>query len=161
MVSYAYLNDQNEQNQSRILASQKSSYKGSARILLSSFYRPHPTEHPRAFDQTNVDRLKVIFRNQGIRRTHRNNHIPVLLSEDDLHLALQRSDVQESDLINHPMGSPPLLKFQEHSLRYLHGRHRLAAAESLLDQNDRWWIVDIYLENSAFLAPQSAWIAAN
>ncbi|KAI5817890.1 hypothetical protein BZA77DRAFT_244393 [Pyronema omphalodes] len=129
---------------------------GSARILLSSFYRPHPTEHPRAFDQTNVDPLKAIFCNQGVRRTDRNNHIPVLLSEDDLHLALQRPDVQESDLRNHPMESPPLLKFREHSLRYLYGRHRLAAAESLLDQNDRWWIVDIYLQDGAFLAPQSA-----
>jgi hypothetical protein len=151
MLSYGYLKEKNEKAQDRVLANQHASYRGSAKVLLSSFYHPPTNEQPRALDRKNVNRLKTIFREQGFRRKDPHNHVPVLLGEEALRLALQRSNVQEKDLINHPADTPPLLELETHSLRYLHGRHRLMAAEDLLVQKDRWWIADIYLDSMASL----------
>jgi hypothetical protein len=76
------------------------------RVLLSSFHHPPPDEQPRALDRKDINRLKAIFREQGFQRKDPQNHVPVLLSEHVLRLALQQSNVQKKDMINHPADTP-------------------------------------------------------
>ncbi|KAF8533988.1 hypothetical protein BDD12DRAFT_758374, partial [Trichophaea hybrida] len=132
----------------QVLADKDASYKGSAVVLLSSFYSPN-IYPPRAIDPKNVQRLKSIFEQQGLRRKDPENRIPVLLSQETFQLGLQNSNIQEEDLIRHPSNSPPLFVLPDNTVRYLHGHHRLAAAIEILPPRDQWWGVDIYLENNA------------
>jgi hypothetical protein len=44
MLSYGYLKEKNEKAQDRVLANQHASYRGSAKVLLSSFYHPPTNE---------------------------------------------------------------------------------------------------------------------
>ena len=60
--------------------------------------------------------------------------------------ALRLSNLRESDLINHKPEEMAVLEAPEHSIRYLHGHHRLAAAMEFLTSSEQWWGVDIYLE---------------
>ena len=129
----------------RILKSRDASFKGSAVLKISSFYTPD--KHiPREFNGKNVERLKRNFKQEGLRRSDPENRIPVLLDKDEFTSALLLSNLRESDLITHRLEEMPDLKAKEHSIHYLHGRHRLAAAKELLVPSEQWCGVDIYLK---------------
>ena len=128
----------------RILKSRDSSFKGSSILNISSF-RP-PVKYHREFNRWNVERLKRIFRQEGPQRCNHENRIPVLLSKEEFMGALRLSNLRESDLTTHKLEEMRVLEAPKHSIRYLHGHHRLAAAKEFLAPSEQWWGVDIYLE---------------
>ena len=129
----------------RILKSRDASYRGSSTLQIPSFYIPDKYT-PREFDRKNVDRLKRIFKQEGLRRISPENRIPVLLGKEESMSALRRSNLCESDLITHRLQDMPAIEAPKHSIRYLHGHHRLAAAKEFLAPSEQWWGVDIYLD---------------
>ena len=102
--------------------------------------------YPRGLDQRDVGRLKRIFKQEGLCKSDPENCIPVLLGKEGFTSALRLSNLHESDLITRGLDEIPVLKAPEHSIRYLHRHHRLAAAKELLAPSEQWWGVDIYLK---------------
>ncbi|KAH1970748.1 hypothetical protein KXW55_006869, partial [Aspergillus fumigatus] len=55
--------------------------------------------------------------------------------------------VSASALLTNPPSSLPTLRFGVGQLQCLHGQHCIRIGRELLPPGDRWWSVDIYLED--------------
>lgn len=135
------IREQTEALEQRLLDSNDRSYRGAIAVWINDL-APHP-EQVRTLNQKNVARLKEIFLEQGCRRKEKEHRIPVLIDEHAFDAELENSQVNLELLLSHPSNKPPLVKFSS-PLHYLHGQHRLAAAEQVLPRVEQWWIVDIY-----------------
>ena len=147
MQAYSHLKDQSDAVQEHLLESRETAYRGFARVDLSCLSPAFSLN--RVVCHKHVERLKAIFSEQGVRRNDPDHRIPVLISEELLSQTLLNSNLSERDLFDRSLNDPPILNLPEESLHYLHGRHRILAAQDILLPIDRWWIVDIYL-NSRF-----------
>jgi hypothetical protein len=128
-------------------------YRGRARVSLEHLY--FPVHHPRDLDRSNVARLKDVFLREGVRRSKPENHVPAIVSLNDLSVALACSGKSLSDLVNGSQDNPPRLTFPpNYLLRCLHGKHRIAAAKesTCLRDDNRWWTVTFYLDGRACLS---------
>ena len=137
-----------EYDTSRFLAKQRH-FNGSARIELNKldFTASQDPSASSYLDPKNVARLARIFSLEGCLRLDLDHHVPALVSDAQLQQALIRSHVEAAALANHQ--SPPLLIFPESTiLRCLHGKHRIAAARSILEPGDKWWTVDLYSDGT-------------
>ncbi|KAJ5369939.1 uncharacterized protein N7496_006031 [Penicillium cataractarum] len=118
-------------------------YQGTAKININQMV-PHPSVSPHV-NLKNVERLCEIFDKEGCRRLDIYNHVSAVVSRQQLD-ALQATGVNLSELqTNHP-DHYPHLHFSTGSIKFLHGQHRLKAAEHYLPSIDQWWIVDLYLD---------------
>ncbi|KAF1358854.1 hypothetical protein EJ07DRAFT_121843, partial [Lizonia empirigonia] len=118
---------------------QKSShFRGRAKVPLEFL---HFSEHsPRQLDRGNVERLRDVFREQGVKRLTSGNHIPAVVGKDDLERAVQLSGLSLLDILNGSQDKPPLLRFPDgFRLECLHGKHRVEAAKL-----SAWWTVTLY-----------------
>lgn len=85
-------------------------------------------------DTRNIDRLIQVFKLEGCLRLDLEPHIPAIISQETFQKSLAHSKVDNTALL-----------FPEHiHLSCLHGKHRIAAAKTLLLPGDTWWIVDLY-----------------
>lgn len=102
-------------------------FRQSVKVPLNKLQYEELPNNPRQFDESNAARLLNIFQKTGCYPRESDNHVPVLISSADLPELPRNSD---SDL--------PLLD-PDHSLIYLHGRHRIEAARRFLSLsgNDR------------------------
>jgi len=99
------------------------------------------------FDPKNVARLMEVFRTEGCHRRHKENFVTALVGRQQLDDALLHSGVQHCELKN--AEEPPQLVFPATApVLYIHGRHRLAAAEGFLEPTDRWWTAELYFEGT-------------
>ena len=98
-------------------------------------------------------RLITVYELEGCRRFEEENFIDAKIDADDLNVALQKANLTISalkekshkDLCNPEQISR--LKFQR-GLSCLNGLHRVRAAQTFLDPNDRWWIVRLYSQEN-------------
>jgi hypothetical protein len=121
-------------------------YQGTARINLDQIcFQPNIS---RTLDRKNVDRLYEIFKKEGCRRFDVQNHVTATVSRQDLQIALQAARVSSRELLTNPPKEFPRLNFPTGQLHGLHGQHRIQAATELLNRDDRWWTVDIYLDGT-------------
>ncbi|KAL1845446.1 hypothetical protein Plec18170_009765 [Paecilomyces lecythidis] len=121
-------------------------YRGTVRVRLETL--EFGTEGSRQLDAKNVERLQRVFRKEGCYRLEPENRIPAAIDQGSLEEAMRLSDTTFDDLLEIPQTSPPLLKFPAgFRLRCLEGQSRVKAAAETLRPEERWWGVDLYLED--------------
>ena len=119
----------------------RDAYAGSAKIRCESLA---PTEGPEvSLDTSKLKRLVDIFALGGCRRLDESHRLRVLLKRSDWTkltstVGAQALRRRELPLLHVPDDVPPL--------KYLHGRHRLAACRLVLEPAEQWWGVDFYLQ---------------
>ncbi|CUS07176.1 unnamed protein product, partial [Tuber aestivum] len=116
-------------------------FKGTARLSITSLR--FSENGVRAINQRNIDRLVNIYRVRGCLRREREHRIPALIESSALATALEVSGAVPDTLLGSE-DDPPLLVFPEASVECLHGQHRILAASRYLEDNNRWWVVDLY-----------------
>jgi Protein of unknown function (DUF3723) len=120
-------------------------YKGTAKIDLEEIGF-HPTSS-QSVEQHIIDWLCERFQKEGCCRLDAQNHVPAIISLQDLRAALQAAGKSFSDLLTSDPNHLPHLRFLAGQVHCLHGRHRIRAGAEVLSYGDRWWTVDIYLES--------------
>ncbi|KAB8212841.1 hypothetical protein BDV33DRAFT_231343 [Aspergillus novoparasiticus] len=100
----------------------------------------------REIDHKNVERLRDIFAKDGCQRLDIRNHVTDIVSRQHLERACRAAGLTPEELKTCQSQYPRLL-FRRHQVQCLHGQHRLKAAEETLPPSDRWWTVDIYLDD--------------
>lgn len=117
---------------------------GSAKVPIRNL-RPERSRKRLGYEDLNlknVDRLIWSFALDKCRPFENGNRVPVVLSDTVLRRVLAQNHLNIAELQNVP---PPTLHLDDDTLlTYLHGRHRLAAAEQFLHPNEQWWGVDLY-----------------
>jgi len=132
----------------RLQRERQAQFRGTARIKLSSLRADQARATREQFLlPKNVRRLHSIFVTEGCRRLAAENHIPALISREDLEAAIHRSGTTQSALLHSTDEEPPELQLPFEPLVYLHGRHRIQAAREFFVEGDDWWTVDLYLDS--------------
>ena len=129
-----------DEEQSLRFEERQSNYRGSAKIKLK-----HLQFDTTAFvDPKNVARLTQIFEIEGCHRLDLEHHVPAMISDRVLQSNLRLSNITGADLMRNRI--PPKLKLpKDVKINCLHGKHRIAAANSFLYlPDDKWWTVDLY-----------------
>ena len=119
-------------------------YQGTAKVSLDQIGFDPPL--PRNLEPKNLERLEQIFREDCCWRHDVENHVPVVVSQQDLSDALELAGITQESLLTDSPDQYPLVRFSPGKLRGLHGRHRIQAASKVLPPIDRWWMVDLYLD---------------
>lgn len=119
-------------------------YQGTAKININEM-APYPSVS-QYINTKNVERLCEIFDKEGCRRLDLYNYVSAIVSRQHLHDALQAAGVTLAELQTNQRNGYPHLHFSVGSIRFLHGQHRLKAAEHYLLSIDQWWTVDMYLD---------------
>ena len=134
------------------LREKSKAYCGTVKIPLYLLKHEGPEQNPRQLNAKNVNRLLRIFELEGCLRLETENHIPALVSQEMLIYLLSTVQGEEAKL---KKWNEHLLFFQPfEALTILHGRHRLEAARKFLRYHDKWWVVDLFLEQYLSLATQ-------
>ncbi|KAL4891360.1 hypothetical protein BDV59DRAFT_68017 [Aspergillus ambiguus] len=129
----------------RLATERRLKYLGTAKVHINQIQFDPPL--PRDLDPKNLSRLREIFRKNRCRRLDVDNHVPAIVSQHDLSLALQKANVLRTSLLTNDPQQFPLLGFTVGQLRALHGRHRVQAGAETLPPADRWWTVDLYSDD--------------
>ncbi|KAH6670148.1 hypothetical protein B0J14DRAFT_112537 [Halenospora varia] len=99
-------------------------------------------------DRNHVEILKECFRKEDCRPLEVRNHVPAIIDQQCLDVALRDSGVSARQLLTQqPNGCPALVFPHGFKLDYLHGLHRIEAAREFLLPTDKWWTVDLYLSD--------------
>ncbi|EED20933.1 conserved hypothetical protein [Talaromyces stipitatus ATCC 10500] len=120
-------------------------YKGTAKIDFSDIRFNSNLSRP--LEQQNIVRLREIFLQEGCRRFEIQNHVTAVVSQRHLRMALEAAGATDTDLFTSDPNQMPHLQFSESQVNCLHGQHRIQAAAEILPPDDRWWTVDLYLED--------------
>ncbi len=116
---------------------------GSVKVPIFKLVAEDVLTNPRQLDPKNVARLRNIFLLEGCQRLDPQHHVPVLINQATLGQALRSSNIPRASLKS--LDEPQLLSL-DGVITYLHGRHRLEAAKDVLKADDKWWVVDVYLD---------------
>jgi len=131
----------------RVSHERQAQFRGTARVKLSSLQADRSSASREQFLRPkNVKRLRDIFITEGCRRLAPENHIPALISREELEASIRRSGTSQSALFCSTDEAPPELRLPFAPLTILHGRHRLQAAREFFGHEDDWWTVDLYLD---------------
>ncbi|KUL83669.1 hypothetical protein ZTR_11069 [Talaromyces verruculosus] len=120
-------------------------FKGTAKIDFSDIRFNSDLSRP--LEQQNIVRLREIFLQEGCRRFEIQNHVTAVVSQRHLRMALEVAGANDTDLFTSDPIQMPHLQFSEGQVNCLHGQHRIRAAAEILPPDDRWWTVDLYLED--------------
>ena len=109
-------------------------------------------------DPQHVENIKRIFRKEGCRPLQVGHHIPAIVDQHQLDVALEdarqkgrwESNALPSNYatINTQDGYPEL-NFPN-GIEYLCGRHRIQAGKEWLSPAKKWWIMDLYLSGITY-----------
>ncbi len=122
--------------ESRLEAKKELKYKGTARVRLKWLH--FRWNEPEELDNTNVERLKSIFR-KDCRRLDIHNHICAVVDQQHLDAAILVSGISARALLTKPESGYPELVFPAgYQLECLHGRHRIQAGKEVLPPADKW-----------------------
>ncbi|KAI9770970.1 MAG: hypothetical protein M1840_002674 [Geoglossum simile] len=105
----------------------------------------------RGLSRENVEILKHTFKTEGCLRLEPKHHIPAIIDQQTLDLAINSSPAVSLDtLLDNPKKEPPELNIPPgYSLECIHGRHRVQAGNETLAPRDKWWTVDLYLDDAS------------
>ncbi|KAK5807568.1 hypothetical protein VI817_001826 [Penicillium citrinum] len=120
-------------------------YQGVARVKISDIQFTDPQKD--FVDQKNIQRLCKIFRKARCQRFELVNYVPAMVSRQALAEAIQNAGISARSLLLSTGMDIPMLSFPRGQLIGLHGRHRLYAGAKVLAPTERWWTVDIYLDD--------------
>jgi hypothetical protein len=109
-------------------------------------------------DKERVERLKRRFQKAGCRPEEKHHHIPALVDQRELNVALEnarqkgrwKTDILPSTdaTINDQEGYPEL--DLPGGVECLDGFHRIQAGKEWLLPGEKWWIVDLYLSDISY-----------
>jgi hypothetical protein len=131
----------------RLALETRKKYRGTASVKLEVLHFAYEE------DAENVTRLKRFFRKNGCNRLDIRNHIPAIINQEQLDIAIEYSKISAKALMasspTDPRGSYPTLSFPpEFRLKCLHGLDRVRAGADILPPGEKHWTVDFYLEGS-------------
>ena len=130
----------------QVLVEKERAYVGKAKVaLLDLVFDTSEVNAARPLDHRNVARLVKVFQLEGCLRLEPEHHIPALIQKSTLDDSLHALDLNPALLTTY--GEPFRLTVDK-PLLCLHGRHRLAAAKEHLSPEDKWWVVDLYLDGT-------------
>lgn len=103
--------------------------------------------YSRELDPKNVERLKRLFRTErGCIPGELQNRIPAIIHEGQLQECLKFSGKTINELRSESSGEYAKLEFPSGMrLECLHGQHRVKAAEEILGDREKRWVVDLFL----------------
>ena len=136
------------QERERRLARERTfKHKGTASIDIKVLEFPY--EESGEADEKDVERVKRLFHQQGeVDRLDFRNHVPAIISEEDLADAMITSDVSADRMLADLGENYPKLDFPAgYRLVCLHGRHRVLGGAAVLPPGDKRWTVDLYLDS--------------
>lgn len=138
------------EEQERKLAAERSiKYRGTASVKIDVL--DFSAVQPKDPDEQNITRLKGLFREaNACDRWNISNHVPAIIDQRDLTIALADSGVSAERLLAGPHDGYPELDFPiGYRLQCLHGRHRVLASAEAFPREVRRWSVDFYLTGIA------------
>jgi hypothetical protein len=126
-------------------AERRLKYQGTARISLDVLH--FRRNQSRELDSKHVKFLNRCFRNEGCQRLPARNHVPAIITQQQLANAMRDSGVSAQQLSSTgPPSTFPKLDFPPGvQLECLHGQHRIEAGREFLLPTEKWWIVNLYL----------------
>jgi hypothetical protein len=150
----AYAEDLRLDTESRLIC------KGSALVRFeylnwNEYLKLNRVEGP---DPEHVEHVKRIFRKEGCRPIQVTHHIPAIVDQHRLDVALEdaqrKGRWKTSTLPSHvatidTQEGYPELEFPG-GIECLHGRHRIQAGREWLPPTEKWWIVDLYLPDISY-----------
>ena len=95
----------------------------------------------------NVVRLCWIFQLEKCLHLESEHHVSALINRQNLNTVLSNAELQPEDLMTCVDSS--ILNINV-SLVCLHRKHWLRAVNEFLNPCNKWWVVDLYLNNSVF-----------
>ncbi len=116
-------------------------YQGSARVRLEHIGF---SDEPGVLGKSIVKNLVSIFEGEGCFQQDSRHHVPAVIDQEQLELALGISG-NSSDLL---LGNAELRFPSDFRLKCLHGRHRVQAGREMIPPQS-WWTVDLYLAGIA------------
>jgi len=129
---------------SALAAERSRAYRGHAKVQIQYLkFEDDNQMGARALDSKNIARLVQIFELEGCFRLEPEHYVPALVNRQALDAVLSEARMNATDLLQ--CGEPPTLNIN-FPLVCLHGKHRLHAAGQFLNPNDKWWVVDLYLD---------------
>jgi hypothetical protein len=114
-------------------------------VRLQSLHFEHPLvlEKHRAESSQNVRRLQRIFQKTGCFRLQDENVINAVVEEHQLAAALRTVNLSTDGFRNiRSAKDAPTLALT--AVQCLEGLHRIKAAERVLSENDKWWVVRLF-----------------
>ncbi|QGA15968.1 hypothetical protein EYB26_003635 [Talaromyces marneffei] len=125
----------------RLARERRLKFQGTAKINISQISLPSE------YKPDNVERLRRIFDSEDCDRLSLPNHVVATISREHLMSALSGNEVNANALMSQPPDSYVALEFPIGQVTCLHGQHRLRAGREFLAPYDRWWTVDLYLDD--------------
>ncbi|TKA80621.1 hypothetical protein B0A49_04907 [Cryomyces minteri] len=123
-------------------------YRGRAKVkLLHLAFEGEHVPGSRWVDEKNVQRLVQVFETEGCYRLEPEHFVPALVRQADLDHALAASGLTQAELLDCGTIPPTLSLPSQCSLLCLHGRHRVEAAHRHLGAFEKWWVVDLYIDD--------------
>jgi hypothetical protein len=103
---------------------------------------------PQEANEKVVVKLRDVFAHEGCLRLEPKNHIPAIISQANLDLAIHTTPgaIGASILAGHKKLPCELIFPDGVSIECLQGLHRVEAAKKMLPRRDWWWTIDLYLE---------------
>ncbi|KAI9855635.1 MAG: hypothetical protein M1813_009681 [Trichoglossum hirsutum] len=130
----------------KLAGDRAASFRGTAIVRFE--FLQFGAEGSRELNSKNVETLKKIFENGGCSPLEPRHHIPAIINQNNLNSAIKSSGISSSELLDNPRAKPPELKFPlNYRLQCLHGQHRIEAGREALPLEEKWWAVDIYLDD--------------
>ncbi|OJJ42065.1 hypothetical protein ASPZODRAFT_77819 [Penicilliopsis zonata CBS 506.65] len=126
----------------RLTAERQLKYQGTAKVNLDQISLQSLSS--REIDHRNVERLREIFAKDGCKRLDLRNHVTAVVQH--LQRACHATGLTLEELKSRQQ-QYPRLSFRGRQVKCLHGQHRLKAAEDFSSPSDRWWTVDLYLDD--------------
>ena len=147
------MNPEEEKWEAQRFLAKQASYRGSARVDFKFLRFKKTGEQEPFLDPKNTARLVTIFELEGCLRADFEHHIPAVISEAVLHEGLAKSRISSSVLLD-PQCQPNLDFPKDTVVKFLDGRHRIAAGRTHLMPGDKWWTVDFYLDSKLDCNPR-------
>lgn len=131
--------DRVQSDEKALEAYRQERYQGSARVRLDCLTFDRGFGHL-IDDGRNAMRLEQILEIQGCLRINRDYHVPVLVPAADWgsHIRLLPCETEPFPELTVPLHT---------SLRALDHENLIAAARKILYGENRWWVVDVYVED--------------
>ena len=114
-------------------------YRSTAQVQLERLQFKESKE----LDKKNLERLKANFR-KNCRQLDRRNHIPALIKQQLLDVAIRTSGISAEMLMSN-QGFPELNLPAGYNLECLYGRNRIQAGKETFLGRDQWWTINFYL----------------